>query len=63
MNPHLDKMHEAASRRLEEMKISKQTMVELDKAKNRKKRRRDPVIVTWEDNESENNKQFVAEQN
>jgi hypothetical protein len=56
-------MHEAASRRLEEMKLSKQTMVDLDKAKNKKIKRRPPVEVIMEDNESENNKELVAEEN
>jgi 3-deoxy-D-arabino-heptulosonate 7-phosphate (DAHP) synthase len=57
-------MHEAASRRLEEMKLSKQTTVDISKAANRKKKvRRDRVEVTMEEDIAENNKQLVAEEN
>ena len=57
VNPMLDKVHEAASKRLADMKLSKQTIVELNQAKNRKARR-ERVEVTME--EEANNAQEVA---
>ena len=56
-------MHEAASRRLEELKISKQTQVKLNKAK---KPRRPVVDVIYEKDEDESemaSNSLIAEEN
>lgn len=62
VNPHLEKVHEAASKRLEELKLSKQTMVDLNKAK-KKKTKRDKVEIIMEEDDESNKQELVAEEN
>ena len=59
----MERLHEAASRRLEELKISKQTQVKLNKAK---KPRRPVVDVIYEKEEDESemaSNSLIAEEN
>jgi hypothetical protein len=60
----LDRLHEAATKRLEELKQNKQTLVELKKTKKPSKRR-DKVEVIMEENDliEQNNSELIAEEN
>lgn len=62
-NPELDHLHEVASKRLEEMKLAKQTLVDLRHSNKKKttKRREKVEVVMEEDNVVENDvKQSAA---
>lgn len=52
-NPELDHLHEVASKRLEEMKIAKQTLVDLKHAAKKPKRREKVEVIMEESNEQE----------
>ena len=60
----MDRLHEAATKRLEELKQNKQTLVELKKTKKPSKRR-DKVEVIMEENDliEQNNSELIAEEN
>lgn len=64
-NPELEHLHEVASRRLEELKLSKESMVHLRKSKALK--RREKVEVTMEESADEEQAvqttELVAEEN
>ncbi len=63
-NPELDRLHEAATKRLEELKQNKQTLVELKKTKNPSKRRdKVEVIMEESDTVAQNNFELIAEEN
>lgn len=59
-NEELDRLHEIASRRLSEMKLAKQTLVEL-KSENRKQKRREKVEVIMEENANEQQNAVLEE--
>ena len=66
-NPELDRLHEAASRRLESLKLNKQTLTNLKSPKKIKSNRiREKVTVTMEEEEqsvSLAKKELAAEEN
>ncbi len=53
-NPELERLHEAASRRLEELKITKQNLIHLKKSK---RKDRGKVIIT--DEQTEENEESI----
>lgn len=59
-NEELDRLHEIASKRLSEMKLAKQTLVEL-KSDNRKHKRREKVEVIMEENANEQQNAVLEE--
>lgn len=62
-NSELEHLHEVASKRLEELKLAKQTLVDL-KHTNKKQKRRDKVEVIMEETEQNSAPQLiVAEEN
>ena len=66
-NPELERLHEAASRRLADLRFGKQTLTQLRKSKRPltgKGKERGKVEVTMEENVVEqNNAELVAEEN
>lgn len=66
-NPELDRLHEAASKRLEELKISKETMTQLKKKMNPMKKRAKVDVTMENDDEQEaattTSNALIAEEN
>lgn len=58
----MERLHEAASRRLADLRMSKQTMTQLNKSK-RPLKRREKVDVVDENIAEQNNAELVAEEN
>jgi hypothetical protein len=58
-NPDLENLHQAATKRLEELKLQKQTLFDLKKTK-RVLKKRDKVEVIMQETE-QNNAELVAE--
>lgn len=58
-NPELENLHQAATKRLEELKLQKQTLFDLKKTK-RVLKKRDKVEVIMQETE-QNNAELVAE--
>ena len=58
-NPELENLHQAATKRLEELKLQKQTLFDLKKTK-RVSKKRDKVEVIMQETE-QNNAELVAE--
>ena len=67
-NPEMDCLHEAASKRLEALKISKQSMIHLKKSKSLKRRLKVEVTMEQSDEQaaeapSVNKPELIAEEN
>jgi hypothetical protein len=59
-------LHEAASRRLEELKLNKQTLTGLKKTNKKSLKKREKVEITMEEDEQEqvaNKTELIAEEN
>ena len=59
----MDRLHEIASKRLEEMKIAKQTLVELKHANKKPTKRREKVEVIMEENIATEQNNAALEEN
>ena len=59
-NTELENLHDTASKRLEELKIAKQTLVEL-KNTNKRSKKREKVEIIMEDTEKEKDVCFLEE--
>ena len=66
-NPELDRLHEAASRRLEELKLNKQTLTGVKKTNKKSLKKREKVEVIMEEDDQQvqvsNKTELVAEEN
>ena len=66
-NPELDRLHEAASRRLEELKLNKQTLTGVKKTNKNSLKKREKVEVIMEEDDQQvqvsNKTELVAEEN
>ena len=61
-NPELERLHDAASRRLADLRMSKQTLTQLKKSK-RPMKKREKVDVIDENIAEQNNAELIAEEN